>query len=189
VLLEGPAEAGPDAPWHETCSALRMRFRRSIRLKTFDYLGQYRYAFTICTAGRRVVFTSLDVVEPLLSQFQQCSEREDVGIAAYCFMPDHLHLLVVGLAPASDVLQFVNRAKQKTGYWYARRCGQRLWQRYSWDRILRSEEDTMTAARYILANPVRAGLTERAADYLFSGSVMFSRQAVFETFHMGPRAG
>ncbi len=42
---------------------------------------------------------------------------------------------------------------------------QRLWQPGFHDRALRAEEDRLAAARYIVANPLRAGLVRRVADY------------------------
>ncbi len=48
-----------------------------------------------------------------------------------------------------------------------------LWQRSFFDHALRRNEDEIRTARYILANPVRAGLVERANDYSLSGSLEF----------------
>jgi len=53
----------------------------------------------------------------------------------------------------------------------ARRINQRLsrtgplWQHGFHDRALRQEEDLRAVARYAIANPVRAGLVKRVADY------------------------
>ena len=43
--------------------------------------------------------------------------------------------------------------------------GSRLWQPGYFDRALRAEEDVRRVARYIVANPLRAGLCERIGDY------------------------
>jgi hypothetical protein len=60
--------------------------------------------------------------------------------------------------------------KQRTGFEFARSHGGRLWQTGYHDRILRTDEETMTVVRYILENPARAGLVAYFADYPFSGS-------------------
>ncbi len=85
-------------------------------------------------------------------------------------MPDHLHLLVEGQSESSNCLRFISRAKQFSGYHFSRQFGQRLWQRYNFERTLRDDESTLVVARYILENPLRAGLVERPEDYPFSGS-------------------
>jgi hypothetical protein len=71
--------------------------------------------------------------------------------------------------------------KQKTSYEWKRRHGVELWQRGYIDRILRADEDTLTVARYILDNPVRAGLVASPLDYPFSGSGTMDLRDVLES--------
>nr|EPB97991.1 hypothetical protein L321_00197 [Pseudomonas plecoglossicida NB2011] len=40
-----------------------------------------------------------------------------------------------------------------------------VWQAGYHDRALRREEDVVMAARYIIANPLRAGLADKVGDY------------------------
>ena len=40
-----------------------------------------------------------------------------------------------------------------------------IWQRRFWDHVIRDEGDLATHLAYCLANPVRHGLVERAADW------------------------
>lgn len=40
-----------------------------------------------------------------------------------------------------------------------------LWQKGFHDHALRKEEEILATARYIVANPLRAGLTRRIGDY------------------------
>jgi len=40
-----------------------------------------------------------------------------------------------------------------------------LWQQGFHDRALRREDDLVKMARYVVANPLRAGLVERLGDY------------------------
>ena len=49
-----------------------------------------------------------------------------------------------------------------------------MWQEGFYDRILRNDEETIVVARYILDNPVRAGLVARFDEYPFSGSSRYS---------------
>jgi hypothetical protein len=44
------------------------------------------------------------------------------------------------------------------------RCGP-LWQTGYHDRAIRDGEDLLPFARYIVANPLRAGLVEKIGDY------------------------
>ncbi len=95
-------------------------------------------------------------------------------------MPDHLHLLVAGLDDGSDCLTFVSAAKQYSGYYFAQQTGRRLWQRYGHERVLRNEDERFQTLRYIVNNPVAAGLVTRAADYPFLGSQCHSVTELWE---------
>ena len=106
-----------------------MRKRAPSRLKGFDYLGRHRYSLTLCTARRRPLFVSGPVVTRVLSQILRASVEHDVAVLAYCFMPDHVHLLVEGQTARSDGKRFIVRAKQYSGYDYSKQFGGRLWQR------------------------------------------------------------
>ena len=48
---------------------------------------------------------------------------------------------------------------------------EKFWQTAFYDHALREEEDRLDVARYIVANPLRAGLVERLADYPYWDSV------------------
>lgn len=85
-------------------------------------------------------------------------------------MPDHLHLLVEGLRHDSDLRRLVKLAKQRSGVVYASDHYTGLWQEGYYERVLRQTDDAMSVARYILENPVRAGLVRNAQDYPFLGS-------------------
>jgi len=89
-------------------------------------------------------------------------------------MPDHLHLVLEGIAPTSDLRRFVRIAKQRVAYAFRRTRGIPLtWQEGYYDRVLRSDEATDTVVRYVLDNPVRGGLVTQAEDYAFSGAMFW----------------
>lgn len=85
-------------------------------------------------------------------------------------MPDHFHVLVTGLEPASDVLAFVKNFKLTTSLGYRARFGKELWQKKFYDHILRRKDNVMRVASYIWMNPVRQGLCTDPEDYPYSGS-------------------
>jgi REP element-mobilizing transposase RayT len=86
---------------------------------------------------------------------------------AYVVMPDHFHWLL-GLGSGFDLPRLMASLKG-----YTSRCigefvdlgGEPLWQEGYHDHALRQEEDMAGVARYIVANPLRAGLVERLGDY------------------------
>ena len=85
-------------------------------------------------------------------------------------MPDHVHLVLEGLSDSSDLRRFVRDWKQRTAFEYRKTTGRDLWQRGYFDHVLRADEDTDIVARYVLTNPVRAGLVADVKDYRYVGS-------------------
>ena len=143
-------------------------------LKTFDYLGVRQYFLTFCTYHRARLFTDPARVGLVSTQISRASQEEGFSVIAYCFMPDHIHLLVEGTSDVSDCLRFIARAKQYAGFYYKRVFKDRLWQRFGYEHVLRDEEAAISVARYILENPVRAGIARTVQEYPFSGSSVYS---------------
>ena len=155
-----------------------MHPRRPKRLAGVSYVGYQRYFLTACTAARHPAFASPPVTEGCLWQLRQSADAHAFAIAAYCFMPDHLHVVVYATSDASDLCAFVVHYKKLTGYEYSRRWGRRLWQPGYYDRVLRDDESTEAVARYVLENPVRAGLAKRLGEYRFSGSDLYDATTI-----------
>jgi putative transposase len=153
-------------------------------LESFDYIGVYRYFLTFCTDARTPVFASADRVDLVLRQFLRSASDEAMAILAYCFMPDHLHVLAEGRSECADCRAFIKRAKQYSGFYYKQAFRRRLWQRYGFERVLRDDEATLSVARYILENPVRARLVTRAEDYPFTGSEVYTVAEILAAVQM-----
>ncbi len=60
----------------------------------------------------------------LIKMLKKKSELFGFKVWAFCFMPDHLHLLIEGKFPGSDLKKFVSSYKQSTGYHYKKYVAQ-----------------------------------------------------------------
>ena len=149
--------------------------RRSLRLTGFDYRTPHAYHLTWGTISRKPILVDSGLSIPLIDELEREVSNEEMLLYAYCFMPDHVHIL---LAPEGgrDVLSLVRTYKSKTTriYWKLGNRG-RLWQHGFYDRILRQEENIKQVAGYIMENPVRKGLVNDFREYPFSGSLVFSK--------------
>jgi len=85
-------------------------------------------------------------------------------------MPDHVHLLLEGCNEDADLRSAMHTWKQRTGSEWKRRFGQRLWQSGYYDYVLRDEDSVPAIVKYIIGNPVRAGIVADASQYPFTGS-------------------
>jgi REP element-mobilizing transposase RayT len=105
-------------------------------------------------------------------------------------MPDHVHVVAEGEHEDADMKRFVSAAKQSSGHYYKQAFDRRLWQRYGYDRVLRSNESMKDVVAYVLENPVRAGLVEAVELYPFFRSSRYSREELIEfAFGSKERAG
>lgn len=134
-----------------------------------------RYSLTFQVGKQRHLFVSVRAVAIVYGQIQRAAAENHLAIAAYCFMPDHVHLLVAALDRDANYPRFVARAKQYSGVAYARAFGgRRLWDRHMFHRQLAGDDDLRAVACYIISNPVRAGLVDRLEDYPFVGSDLYA---------------
>jgi hypothetical protein len=109
-------------------------------------------------------------------------------------MPDHLHVLLVGQTVQSDLIRFVQRFKQVTGYRFKQETGDHLWQQSFHDRVLRSDEDRGVVARYIFDNPSEASLPASHTAYTLRGGEYFQRLVALDgakasSLHSGDEPG
>jgi putative transposase len=167
-----------------SCPSHSVRTGRPARLKAFDYVGYHRYFLTFCTNERRLVFIAPEPVACVLTQFRRAATAYGVALSAYCFMPDHVHLLAEGTHVNADGRTFISRAKQLSGFHFAKAFGHRLWQHYGYEHVLRAQEDTLGVARYLLANPIRAGLCDDVREYPYVGSDVYSIVEIAEAVQM-----
>jgi putative transposase len=156
------------------------------RLPGFSYVGQCEYSITCCTFKRERLFTKAEIVDAVRTQLLQTATEQQFEIPAYCFMPDHVHVLATGKSDDSNLRDFVGRWKQQTGYAYRQREKVALWQGGFYEHVLRSEEDRATVIRYLLENPIRAGLVQNLRDYAYWGSGVCSREELLETLYDAP---
>ncbi len=121
------------------------------------------------TDRKKNIFVDHNVVEQILMKLKDSIAACHFNLLAYCFMPDHLHILIEGKDQDSDMKSCVSKFKQKTGYVYKKYQKSRLWQKNYYEHVLRKNEDSKKVARYILENPIRKGLVKDVLDYPYVG--------------------
>ena len=153
---------------------------RPPRLDRAHYIGLTRYFLTTCTRNRRRLFENPCIVAVATDQLLRAAEEQQFAVLAYCFMPDHVHVLAEGQARTSDLLRFARTWKQRCAVRVRAAIDVDLWQDGFYDHVLRGEEDSLAVAAYIVANPVRAGLVKSVTEYPYSGSSLCSLHELAE---------
>ena len=126
------------------------------------------------THQRRRWFAVAQHAGEVASRIPPFFREQQIEVLAYCVIPDHVHLVLEGVAETANLRDTVQRWKQRTGYDWRVRHGARLWQPGYHDRVLRSRDDTRAVVRYVLQNPVRAGLVRTPHEYPWIGSSRYA---------------
>ena len=121
----------PGRPRQASCSCCCMVHPYPPHCDDLPYVGKHHYFLTFCTERLARFFVEPPKVELVLSQFLRAGSEGRFALTAYCFMPDHVHLIASGLAQDADVKRFIARAKQYSGFHFKREFGIALWQRYA----------------------------------------------------------
>jgi putative transposase len=124
------------------------------------------------------------VAETLMA-IRQSTTSYDFALIAYCFMPDHLHLVLQATAESSDLCECMRVMKQRAGFHFKKRTGRHLWQPSYHDHVLRDDETLLKVVRYVLENPVRGRLVASPRDYPFLGSDVYPLESLFEAVDSG----
>ena len=148
--------------------------RKPLRLPAPIYREPGRgFSITIGTSPRSPVFSDAAFGLECIGHLFDIRQRTGTLVYAYCLMPDHVHLLL-GVVRGTSVPDVLRDWKALCAKSRRKRAGSgQFWQRSYYDRALREEDDVVTAAIYILGNPVRAGLVKDFHDYPLCGSMEF----------------
>jgi putative transposase len=149
-------------------------------LRGFDYIGFHYYSLTWCCKDRKPQFAQADRVALVLRQFLRAGAEAEIELSAYCFMPDHVHQVVKGTSPTSDGRRYIKLAKQYAGFYFSQTYGETPFQRYGHDRWLRKDGQIRRTIRYVIENPVRAGIVESIEDYPYTGSQVYTIEQLKE---------
>ncbi len=129
------------------------------------------YLLTTTTENRETLFSDFTLGRLVVAELQAAQQDGLAESLAWVLMPDHLHLLVaLHKGSLSELMRRIKGRSAKRINALADRQG-KLWQDGFHDRALRREEDILPAARYIVANRLRAGLVSRVGDYPLWDSV------------------
>jgi len=141
------------------------------------------FFFTVCARHQGMPFTNPDLAGAIVECLLWRKKHHGWMMFCYCLMPDHLHF-ILKLSPHEAVpVNAGTRGQVLTGvldqiagfksftttqiWWKQGRAG-RLWQKSSYDRVIRHNDSIRHAASYVLDNPVRKDLVKQWQDYHYS---------------------
>ena len=124
---------------------------------------------TVCAAKRKPIFDR----EAIHQWLVKCWESSDQWIVGrYILMPDHIHLFCSPMRLDSlPVKNWIAYWKSLSSRQWPYPMDQPVWQMDAWDRQLRNGESYSAKWKYVLENPVRAGLVKKAEDWPYQGEI------------------
>lgn len=166
-LLFGPQAGLLPCPLQTTTFGYNTSMAHQSRLRQgrVSVPGQTYHIIT-STCSRQPIFDDPQTARTVILEMRRMHEDGWLHSHAWALMPDHLHWLFT-LRERASLSATINRFKSASAHSVHQhhRENRTIWQKGFFDHAARSDEDLRTIARYIIANPLRAGLCEAIGDY------------------------
>ncbi|PSL15841.1 REP element-mobilizing transposase RayT [Marinobacterium halophilum] len=146
-----------------------MHASHRLRIGRYSMPGQIYLVTAVCK-HRRAIFHDFAAARAVVHSLHEMNHAAET--LAYVVMPDHLHWLMQ-LGDQLDLSATVQAVKSRTTSRIRQQVGTSIdvWQKGFHDRQLRKEDDLVDMARYVVANPLRAGLVNSVREYSFWDAV------------------
>ena len=118
------------------------------------------YVITMVTVDRKPIFLEFPAARLLVNVLQKHEELAFANTLCFVVMPDHVHWMMQ-LGTVHSLSNTMQALKSIT----SRKLGKTVFQKGFFDHAIRREEDIKKLARYMVANPLRAGLVNNINDY------------------------
>ena len=130
------------------------------------------YLITATTYQRGRIFEDWNVATAAIHGFLQPDLLKDAQLLCWVLMPDHAHWLIQ-LGEDEQLSSLICRIKTASARAVNRQRGSSspVWGRAFHDGQLTCEQSIRSTARYIVANPLRAGLAGAVGEYPFWNAV------------------
>lgn len=158
----------------------KLPYRKSPRLKGYDYSTEGAYFVTVCVQDRRSLLGQIEDDTMALNSagimagdwWRELSNKfDDIQLDFFVVMPNHFHGIIVinryetDGSVAMSLPDIMRWFKAMTSNAYIRgvksdnwqRFNGKLWQRSYHDHIIRNEDDLNRIREYVQTNPTRWG--------------------------------
>ena len=151
----------------------KLKSRKELRIKEYDYSQEGYYFITICTNNRENILSKIVYNEIRNEAKIQLTEEgriiekrikvtnekdKNIFINSYVIMPNHVHMIIENNGssraptPTNSVIpKFVSGFKRLTNKEYEKN----IWQRNYYEHIVRNEKEYYEIQEYIELNPLK----------------------------------
>ncbi|HIJ94721.1 MAG TPA: transposase [Desulfuromonadales bacterium] len=139
---------------------------KNLRRGRVSITGQV-YAITSVTHNRTSFFKDIFLARIVINAMRFHHDHGNVESFAFVVMPDHFHWMFC-LSDKIDLAGLMQSVKGFSAREIKRKIGgdvEAVWQEGYFDHALRTDENVKIFARYLIMNPVRAGLVKNIWMY------------------------
>jgi len=124
------------------------------------------FVTTVLARREERLFEDYECARLVIGQLRALHDAGSVRSLAFIVMPDHVHWLfeLGDRKTLGDVLKQFKATSARDINRHLGTAGT-IWQKNYFDRASRNDEDLRSMARYIVANPLRAGLVAHVGEY------------------------
>ncbi|WP_340678629.1 transposase [Paraglaciecola sp.] len=124
------------------------------------------YSITTVTYERQRIFNDFKSARLLIQTLQQSQHDQQTETIGFVVMPDHLHwMFSLNQNIKLSVLMMTIKGRSARNINLLRTTSDPVWQSGYYDHCLRNDEDLRKNMRYIVANPLRAGIVSSLKLY------------------------
>jgi len=180
----GGCESKPNKPNNSAPDQTRSSFAHYLpRLRREFYQGDAVVFWTLPISHRRQGWLDDVFHRAFREMMLHTAAREGLLCPAYCLMPDHLHLVWMGLRRETDQRNGMKFLRAQLGP----HLGEHKFQHQAHDHVVTREERrrsrfAVACANYVLLNPWKAKLVERPQDWQYCDAIVpgYPRVDVFK---------
>jgi REP element-mobilizing transposase RayT len=123
------------------------------------------------TSDTHVDYLSNSCIANLVSESIHYRDGKVYDLIAFCIMPNHIHLVFTPLEETpekyyslSKIMHSLKRHTAREANKFLGRWGE-FWQHENYDHFVRDETELERIVKYVLYNPVKAGLVKEQSDW------------------------
>ncbi len=130
------------------------------------YFGRFDALLDLCAYGP--AYLVVDAVAQIVANSWHYWDGQRIDLIAYSIMPNHVHAVFTLMGEETELgkVNSLRRHMHSIKSYSAHKANNILalsgsfWEEESYDRLVRSEEELRRIVRYVLNNPVKAGLCQ-----------------------------
>ncbi len=138
---------------------------KELHKERFSLNGSF-YSVTSTTHKRVPIFSDFYLARELVLSLKKSDGEQATDTIGFVVMPDHFHWLIQ-LGDKYSLSEAVGRVKGRAALAVNKQRNgiHKIWQAGFYDRRIKQEKETIHVMRYIVTNPLKAGLVRSLKHY------------------------